>query len=219
MRVVELCFHERDGRAAEMAARGLEAAGLCVLRRPVNGGRVPASSKAARWRVLLHSEAFAALPDAHAAFAENHFEGTVAVPLGARWPRRASRRWLIAPPAGRLHAGAFWKAVAWAAGQRVAERDRRIAAQRALFARLSALSPDAPAPRRRRGWRDLFAADGLRPVRTVRDWEPAVTPLAVAGTLALTALVAAVAIDFITRDGAWIAAAQASIAGDAAPSD
>jgi len=207
MRVVELCFHDRDSRAAEEAARGLADAGVCVLRRPVSGGRVPAPSPAARQRVILHSEAFAALIDGVEVLDEGGLEATVAVPLGPRWPRRASRAWLIAPPrAARLRAGAFWKTVAWATTQPIATRDRRIAAQLAVFRRLAALGPEAaPLTGRKRSWRDLVEiGDG----RSARDRPSAVAPLAVLATLIAAAFVSALAVDVASRPEAWSAIAQ-----------
>jgi hypothetical protein len=205
MRVVELCFHERDGRAAEMAARGLAEAGLCVLRRPVSGGRVPAPSPAARQRVILHSEAFASLIDSRDGIDEGQLEATVAVPLERRWPRRASRAWLIAPPrAARLQAGAFWKTVAWATTQAIGTRDRRIAAQLALFRRLATLGPEAaPLTGRKRNWRDLVEL-GVRPARG-----SVAAPVAVAATLLVAAFVSALVVDIASRPEAWSAIAQA----------
>lgn len=210
MRVVELCFHEKDGRAAEMAARGLADAGLCVLRRPVSGGRVPAPSPAARQRVILHSEAFAPLIDGVETLDEGRLEATIAVPLGQRWPRRASRAWLIAPPrAARLHAAAFWKTVAWAMTRPIATRERRITAQLAVFRRLAALGPEAtPLARRKRSWRDLVEIADLSPVRSTRDWPSAVAPLAIVATLAVAAFASALLVDVASRPEAWSVIAQ-----------
>lgn len=206
MRVVELCFHERDARAAEAAARGLAEAGVCVLRRPVSGGRVPAPSPAAHQRVILHSEAFASLIDGREALDEGNLLVTVAVPLGPHWPRRASRAWLIAPPrAAKLQAGAFWKTVAWATTQPIVTPGRRIASQLAVFRRLAALGPEAATlTRRKRNWRDLVEIAHRRPVT---GWRAA-APLAVAATLAVAAFVSALVVDVASRPEAWSAIAQ-----------
>lgn len=142
MRFIELCFHERDARAAELAARGLAEAGVCVLRRPVTDDRAPAPSRATRERIVLHSEALAGLAGDHPAFAPDHIAATVAVPIGPRWPRRASRPWLVVPPRPtHLQGAGFWKIVAWAARQPIPTRDKRIAVQIAVFRALRAIAP------------------------------------------------------------------------------
>lgn len=210
MRFVELCFHERDTRAAEVAARGLTEAGVCVLRRPVSDDRAPAPSPATRERVVLHSQALGALAPDHPAFAPDHMAVTVAVPIGPHWPLRASRPWLIVPPrATHLQGDGFWKVVAWAAAQPIPTRDKRIATQQSVFRALRGVA-DANVSPRRRGWRlhDLIDATPIKPVRGYRDWETAVTPLAVAGTLVVMALFSAAAVDVATRPEAWGAIAQ-----------
>ena len=209
MRFVELCFHERDAAAADMAARGLTEAGLCVLRRPVSDHRAPAPSLATSERIVLHSEAFAALAHDHPVFAPDHVATAVAVPIGPCWPRRASRRWLVLPPrAAHLRGVSFWKLVAWAAAQPIPTRDKRIVTQNAVFRALKAAASFDPAPRRRRRLRDLIDLSPLKPVRGYRDWETAVTPLAVAGTLVAMALLSAAAVNVATRPEAWGATAH-----------
>ena len=205
MRFVELCFHERDARAAELAARGLADAGLCVLRRPITDDRAPAPSPATRERFVLHSEALGALAPDHPAFAPDHMAVTVAVPIGSYWPLRASRPWLVVPPRPtHLRDAEFWKIVAWAAGQPIPTRDKRIAVQMAVFRALKGVAAIDLAPRRRRRrFRDLIESTPIRPVRGIRDWESAVTPLAVAGTLVAAALFSAVAVNVATRPEAW----------------
>ncbi len=212
MRFVELCFHERDARAAELAARGLTEAGLCVLRRPITDERAPAPSPATRERVVLHSEALGALSPDHPAFAPDHMAVTVAVPIGPHWPVRASRPWLVVPPCATHTQGAgFWKVVAWAAAQPIPTRDKRIATQQAVFRALKGVASIDPAPRRKRRLRDFIDITPITPVRGYRDWETAVTPLAVAGTLVVMALFSAVAVDVATRPEAWGAIAQDAV--------
>lgn len=134
MRYVELCFHEADAQAADLAARGLEEAGVCVLRRPVTNTRAPAPSSATRARVVLHTDALSDLPKDHPVFAPDDMPATVDVPVGDHWPLRASRPRMIAPATGgQLRGGRFWKVVAWAAEQPIHTRDRRIAAQTTIF--------------------------------------------------------------------------------------
>jgi hypothetical protein len=202
MRVVELCFHERDARAAEMAARGLEAAGVCVLRRPVSGKHIPAPSPAARERVLLHSDYFATLPDDYAA-ADTRPIATVAVPVGQHWPRRASRPWLMAPPTQRLDRAEFWKAVVWAASQPIPTPQARLAAQRLLLRRLSMLTPGPIVAPRRRSWRDIVELGHGRGKR----WGGTA---AVAALLAVVAFASVLAVDIAARPEAWSAIAQTS---------
>jgi len=216
MRFVELCFHEHDARAAELAARGLTEAGVCVLRRPITDTRAPAPSPATRERVVLHSEALGALPPDHPAFAPDQMAVTVAVPIGPHWPLRASRPWLIVPPrATHLQGDAFWKVVAWAAAQPIPTRDRRIATQRTVFQHLKGAAAIDLKPRvRKQRLRDLFDLTPLKPVRGARDWETAVTPLAVAGTLVAMAIFSALAVDVATRPEAW-----GAITRDAVPSE
>ena len=205
MRFVELCFHERDARAAELAARGLAEAGLCVLRRPITDDRAPAPSPATRERVVLHSEALGALAPDHPAFAPDHMAATVAVPIGPHWPLRASRPWLVVPPRPtHLQGIGFWKIVAWAASQPIPTRDRRLGVQMAVFRALKGVTAiDLAPPRRRRRLSDLIEITPMGPVRGVRDWESAVTPLAVAGTLVAAALFSAVAVNVATKPEAW----------------
>jgi hypothetical protein len=212
MKCVELCFHERDGRAAEMAVRGLSEAGLVVLRRPVDDAHAPAPSTAAEARVLLHSTAIAALPERHPARAA-FGEPLTVVPVSGPWPLRASRPWLVAAPAGprQIESGDFWKTVAWAAAQRPADHGARIAAQRSLFAALKSLRTAGKPLQRRRMTRAAF---DLEPVRNVRDWEHAVAPLAVAGTLAAAAVASALLVDAATRPEAWGAIARTPPAVD-----
>ncbi len=209
MRFVELCFHERDARAAELAVRGLTDAGVCVLRRPITDDRAPAPSPATRERVVLHSDALGALSPDHPAFAPDHMAVTVAVPIGPHWPHRASRPWLIVPPrAAHLQGAGFWKVVAWAAAQPIPTRDKRIATQQAVFRALKGVASIDLAPRRKRRLRDVIDLTPLMPVRGYRDWETAVTPLAVAGTLVAMAIFSALAMDAATRPEAWGAIAQ-----------
>jgi len=70
VRFVELCFHERDAIAANLAVKGLAEAGVCAIRRPVDDFRAPAVSQAATRRIVVYSPAFAALSPTHPAFAE-----------------------------------------------------------------------------------------------------------------------------------------------------
>jgi hypothetical protein len=213
MRYVELIFHERDARMADVAARGLGEAGFCVLRRPVAEAHAPAASTAAQARVLLHSSAFAALPAAHAVRTALDAVMTVA-PLDGLWPMRASRPWLIAPPGPRqLESAAYWKLVASAAATPFRGHAERIGAQQALSRALQGLKPEAGNLRRRRqGLLDRIDFRPLEPVRGTADWERAVTPLAVMGTIAAAALVSAMVVDVAARPEAWGVIAQ-----DAAP--
>lgn len=219
MRCVELCFHERDARAADLAARGLTEAGLCVLRRPLSDARVMAPSGAAEARVLLHSPAVAALAADHPARAVFHQPMTVA-PLDGPWPLRSSRPWLFVPPrltqAGRpqIDDAGYWKVVAWTAAQAPADHTARIATQLAIFRALRANKPVTPVLRRRRPLSERLGVRQIEPIRGLRDWERAVTPLAVAGTLAAAAFVSALVVDVATRPEAWGAISQAP-----APSD
>ena len=216
MRFIELCFHERDARAAELAARGLTDAGLCVLRRPITDDRAPAPSPATRERVVLHSEALGALAPDHPAFAPDHMAVTVAVPIGLHWPLRASRPWLVVPPRPtHLQGAGFWKIVAWAAGQPIPTRDKRIAVQMGVFRALKGVSAIDLAPvRRKRRLIDMIDLTPVRTVRSHRDWETAVTPLAVAGTLVAMALFSAVVVNVAARPEAW-----GAITRDPTPTD
>ena len=207
MRFVELCFHERDALSADLAVRGLTEAGLCAIRRPVDDARAPAVSQAAGRRILLHSPAFAALPPNHPVFADADL-GTVVVPLGPHWPLRRSRTWLIAPPGDRLGAVGFWKAVAQAVNRPVPDRDARLAAQQDLFRALKVADGKVPVRRRRQALGDMMDIRPMAAVRSSRDWEAAVTPMAVVATLVLAAGASALAVDVATRPEAWGAISQ-----------
>lgn len=205
MRYVELCFHERDALAADLAVRGLTEAGLCVLRRPATDAHAPAASKAAERRVMLHSPALAALPAEHPIFAAEGPTTTVAVPIGPHWPLRASRPWLIAPASAEdMRGTGFWRIVAWATTRVLPTREDRIAAQQAVFRALKAGRRGVPVMRRRKSLIDRL--DIHRPVANVRgarDWEAAVTPMAVAATLVVAAGASALAIDAAARTETW----------------
>jgi hypothetical protein len=215
MHVVELCFHEADARLQSLASRGLSDAGAVVLRRPISAQRVlapPAAGNATR--LLLHTPALAALPAGHPALAE--FAGPLLVaPVDGAWPLRASRPWLYAAPRGgrtlgrrELESAGFWKLTAWAAALKAADRKARIAAQIAIFRGFDRLRVGAPVLRRRRTLAEALSLAPLEQVSGARDWERAVTPLAVATTLAATALVSALVVDVATRPEAWGAIAQ-----------
>lgn len=207
MRFVELCFHERDAIAADIAVKGLEEAGLCAIRRPVDDVRAPAVSRAASRRIVLHSPAFAALPPGHPIHADAEL-GTLIVPLGPHWPLRRSRPWLIAPPGGRLGALSFWKAVAAALQRAAPDRDARIAAQTHLFRTLRAADGGAPVGRRRRSFARMASMRPVTAVQSARDWQAAVTPMAVVATLVLAAGASVLAVDVATRPEAWGAISQ-----------
>ncbi len=207
MRFVELCFHERDAIAANLAVKGLTEAGVCAIRRPVDDARAPAVSQAATRRIVLHSPAFAALAPTHPVFADADL-GTVIVPLGSGWPLRRSRSWLIAPPGDRLGAVGFWKAVAQVLNRPIPDRDARLAAQQELFRALKIADGKVPVGRRRRGLSQMMDIRPMAAVRSPRDWEAAVTPMAVVATLVLAAGASALAVDVATRPEAWGAISQ-----------
>lgn len=214
MRCVELCFHERDAIAADLAVRGLGEAGVSVLRRPISDTRAPAISRATDSRIVLYSATLAALPADHPAFAPALIDAraisTVAVPLGPDWPLRASRSWLIAPATpSDLRAAGFWKIVAWASTQAIPTRHSRIAAQQAVFRALEAKHDATPVGRRRPRPSGLFSFRPLAPARSHRDWEAAATPMAVLATLVMAAGVSAVFVDVAARPEAWGAVPQA----------
>ncbi|MDX2233712.1 MAG: hypothetical protein NW200_04365 [Hyphomonadaceae bacterium] len=214
MRCVELCFHERESRAADLAARGLGDAGVTVLRRPITDTHAPAPSSAADARLLLHSRTIAALPPDHTARAAFVRPLTV-LPVDDLWPLRASRPWLFVTPArGQMEIAGFWRLAAWAAAQATADPAARIAAQLSVFRALRTLRPDAPVRRRRRPLLERLGVRPLEPIRSVRDWERAVTPLAVAGTITAAAFVSALVVDVAARPEAWGVIAQ-----EAAPDD
>lgn len=208
VRFVELCFHERDAMAADLAARGLTEAGLCVLRRPASDIHASAASTAAERRIILHSPALDALPKDHPIFIASGSMTTVAVPLGATWPLRASRPWLMAPaqPAD-LRTTGFWKVVAWASARPLTDRATRIATQQALFRALKAAPRDTPVGRRKAKLADLFDRP-MPQIRSGRDWEAAVAPMAVAATLVIAAGASAIFVDVAARPEAWGMVAQ-----------
>jgi len=207
VRFVELCFHERDALSADLAVRGLTEAGVCAIRRPVDDARAPAVSQAATRRIVLHSPAFAALPQTHPVFADVDL-GTVIVPLGPHWPLRRSRARLIAPPAGRLGSVGYWKAVAQAASLPILDRNARLAAQQALFRALKTADGKIPVGRRRTALRDMMDIRPIAAVRSSRDWEAAVTPMVVVAALVITAGASALAVDIAARPEAWGAISQ-----------
>lgn len=208
MRFVELCFHERDAIAADLAMRGLTEAGVRAIRRPVNDARAPAVSQAADRRIVLHSTAFAALPPTHPVFADADL-GAIIVPLGESWPLRRSRTWLIAPPGDRLGAVGFWKAVAQAVNRPAPDRDARLAAQQELFRALKTADGKVPVRRRRRGVGEIIGLRRANTGRSTHDWEAAVTPMAVVATLALAAGASVLVVDVAARPEAWGAISQA----------
>lgn len=214
MRFVELCFHERDAISADLAVRGLTEAGVCAIRRPVDDTRAPAVSQAADRRIILYSPAFAALPPAHPVFADADL-GTMIVPLGAHWPLRRSRTWLIAPPGDRLGAVGFWKVVAHAVNRPIPDRGARLAAQQDLFRALKSANGKIPVRRRRADLGDMMGARPMTAVRSARDWEAAVTPMAVVATLVLAAGASVAAVDIATRPEAWGAISQSPAPQDA----
>lgn len=208
MRFVELCFHERDAIAADLAVKGLAEAGVCAIRRPVDDFRAPAVSQAATRRIVLHSPAFAALSPTHPVFADADL-GTIVVPLGQIWPLRRSRNWLVAPPLGRLGAVGFWRAVTQVLNLPIPDRAARLAAQQALFRALKAADGKVPVGRRRTALRDLMDIRPIAAVRSSRDWEAAVTPMVVVAALVLTAGASALVVDIASRPEAWGAISQA----------
>lgn len=207
MRFVELCFHERDAIAADTAVKGLDEAGVCAIRRPVDDQRAPVASRAAACRIVLHSDVFAALPASHPVFADDD-RATIIVPLGSRWPLRRSRGWLYAPPEGRFATASFWKAVAQATLRPASTRSERLAMQQALFRAIRATEGGAPVGRRRPSLR-LMELRPMAAVRSARDWEPAVTPMAVVASLALAAGASVLVVDVAARPEAWGAITQA----------
>lgn len=222
MRYVELCFHEADAGAADLAARGLTEAGVCVLRRPVSLDYTPAVSSATTARVVLHSEALAALPGSHPVFADDAVPSTIDVPLGELWPLRASRPRMVAPPAdAQLRGGRFWKVVAWAAAQPIATRDRRIAAQTAIFRSLRDDPGETGVIRRRPRLLDRFVQRPVVAATAGVGWETA-APFAAAATLIVAAGVSAVFLDLHGSEAAasdGSAVATHAVAEDAAFQD
>ena len=216
MRYVELCFHESDANAADLAARGLTEAGLCVLRRPVSDDRAPSPSPATRARIVLHSEALAALPATHPVFAPDGMPSTIDVPLGERWPMRASRPRMVAPAMEtHLRAGRFWKVVAWAASQPIPDRDRRIWAQTSIFRALRDVPGEDAVLRPRPRFFDRFTRGPVLAAHASVGWETA-APLAAVATLLVAAGVSSVFVDLQAREEAFnpdsllTASAQAS---------
>lgn len=221
MRIVELCFHERDARAEALASRGLSEAGVVVLRRPISGGRFLTPQAADARRVLLHTPTIAALPDDHPARAE-FAQPMVVAPVEGPWPLRSSRPWLYAAARSgqalerrQLESAGFWKLVAWATALPTIDRAARIGAQTEIFRALDALKPSAPVQRRHRSIGERLGFRPLEAISGARDWERAVTPLAVAGTLVATAIVSALVVDVATRPEAWGAIAQDDATRDA----
>jgi hypothetical protein len=148
MRFVELCFHERDALAADLAARGLGEAGLCVLRRPATDARAPSPSPATERRIFLHSPHLDALADDHPVFAGDAAVAAIAIQLGHERPREASRSWLVAPATlDDLRASGFWKVIARTGARSPRTAVQRRAAQDALLTELKALRPGAPVRR------------------------------------------------------------------------
>ena len=202
MRYVELCFHESDATAADLAARGLTEAGLCVLRRPVSDERAPAPSPATRSRIVLHTDALDALPATHPVFAADAMPSTIDVPLGERWPLRASRPRMVAPAMEtHLRAGRFWKVVAWAASQPIPDRDRRISAQTSIFRALRDVPGEDAVLRPRPRFLDRFTRGPVVAAHAPIGWETA-APLAAVATLLVAAGVSSVFVDLQSREDA-----------------
>ena len=90
-----------------------------------------------------------------------------------------------------------------------------IAVQMGVFRALKGVSAIDLAPvRRKRRLIDMIDLTPVRTVRSHRDWETAVTPLAVAGTLVAMALFSAVVVNIAARPEAW-----GAITRDPTPTD
>lgn len=173
MQYLELCFHEQDTRLADLASRGLESVGACVLRRPVSAKHRPGVSPATRHRVILYSGALAGLGDDLAGLSSRQVSAAVAIPTDAIWPLRHSRPWVIAPPGvGAFETRGFWRLVSWAAQRPLDTTEARLAVQYAVFRGLRDLKAQpADRIRRRRPLAALLNLEPLKPVQGLRDWQ------------------------------------------------